>query len=81
MADTLSKKQRSAVMAKVRSHGNKATEIALLKLMRRMFQVSFYDDGVDVGDKTCPLSDKKSCIDNENHFLNLLKQDQSDEVK
>ncbi len=35
MADTLSKVRRSAVMARIRSRGNKTTEIALIKLLRR----------------------------------------------
>jgi DNA mismatch endonuclease (patch repair protein) len=35
MFDTLSKARRSAVMARVRSCGNKDTEIALVKLLRR----------------------------------------------
>ena len=34
MADTLSKSERSRVMAAVRSTGNKATELTLLKLFR-----------------------------------------------
>ena len=35
MADTFSKVRRSELMASIRSRGNKGTEIALLKLMRR----------------------------------------------
>lgn len=35
MADVFSKSKRSEVMARIRSRGNKATEIALAKLFRR----------------------------------------------
>jgi DNA mismatch endonuclease, patch repair protein len=35
MADIFSKEQRSSVMARVRSRGNKATEIVLIKLLRQ----------------------------------------------
>ena len=35
MADTLSKVRRSEVMSKIRSHGNKETEIALTIIFRR----------------------------------------------
>ena len=35
MADIFSKRKRSEVMSKVRSRGNKATELALIKLLRR----------------------------------------------
>jgi DNA mismatch endonuclease, patch repair protein len=35
MADTISKSERSRVMAAVRSTGNKATELALVKMFRR----------------------------------------------
>ncbi|MBS0659122.1 MAG: DNA mismatch endonuclease Vsr [Verrucomicrobia bacterium] len=34
MADSLSRPQRSAAMAAVRSHGNKSTELALIRLMK-----------------------------------------------
>jgi DNA mismatch endonuclease (patch repair protein) len=35
MADVFSKKKRSELMSRIRSHGNKATEVALAKLFRR----------------------------------------------
>lgn len=35
MADVFSKKKRSDVMSRIRSRGNKATEVALAKLFRR----------------------------------------------
>lgn len=35
MADVFSSRKRSAIMSRVRSRGNKATEIALIKLLRR----------------------------------------------
>jgi DNA mismatch endonuclease, patch repair protein len=35
MADVFSKAKRSAVMARIRSHGNEATEVALAKLFRK----------------------------------------------
>jgi DNA mismatch endonuclease (patch repair protein) len=35
MADVFSKAKRSAVMARIRSRGNKATEIALARVLRR----------------------------------------------
>jgi DNA mismatch endonuclease (patch repair protein) len=34
MADVFSKKKRSEVMSRIRSHGNKATELALAKIFR-----------------------------------------------
>ncbi|MGD1088257.1 MAG: hypothetical protein ABR955_05975 [Verrucomicrobiota bacterium] len=34
MADTISKQKRSELMARVRAHGNKSTEILFAKLMR-----------------------------------------------
>jgi DNA mismatch endonuclease (patch repair protein) len=35
MTDVFSKAKRSAVMARIRSHGNRATELALVALFRR----------------------------------------------
>ena len=35
MADVFSRAKRSQVMARIRSHGNKGTEVAMMKLFRR----------------------------------------------
>jgi len=35
MPDVFTKAKRSAVMSRIRGHGNKETEIALMKLLRR----------------------------------------------